>query len=308
MSYFKFPLVLFCFLLVVSCWLPHAYAADTLSVSPSLLQLDLATDKPEAQVFYTNHTTHTIELSFSASDVTALEDGYKLSFLDPKTAQNYNYRLSSWISFGQKTLLLNPGETNSITVFINQNELTPGGHYGSILAEINQKDTTGQAIQVRGVLSSLVFVRTNTGKEIEAGNIHAFDVTRDFFDFPNSFFFRLQNTGDTDLTPYGLLQVYDMWGNQVSKGIVNDASAPTLPESIRRYDVPVKTSRFLFPGIYHANLSIHFGKKNIKEYANVSFFSQGSIPLIPLGIGIVILGIIVYKKRAKKPSEMQQEV
>src|SRR5690242_7882292 len=62
--------------------------ANTVTVSPSIVHLDLQTDSPETTLYYKNNGDETISLSFNASDVTELEDGYKLSFLEPKNAQN----------------------------------------------------------------------------------------------------------------------------------------------------------------------------------------------------------------------------
>ncbi len=267
-------------------------AGQQISVMPSITRLDLATDQPQAELFYKNTSSQTIELTFEAQNFTVLEDRYTLSFLDPKDAQNYQYGLSSWIHFSNTSLILDPGETNSIKIFIDNNRLTPGGHYATILAHINeQKEKGTQQVHVQGTLGSLLFVRTNTGKEYEHANLLEFDLQRDIIDFPNTFYFRFNNTGDTDLTPYGLLQLYNASHILIAKGIINEASAPTLPQSIRRYYVLPKTlGQFLWPGMYIATISLHFGKPQQTITKTILFFSQGSLPLIPITVALVLLG------------------
>lgn len=271
---------------------------NTLTVAPSIIRLDLATDKPEAELSYTNTSKQTIELTLSASDFTELEHGYKPAFLDEKNAENYKYSLSSWISFDKQTLVIEPNGTETVTVFINQERLTPGGHYGSILAQITNQDTT-EAVQVQGALSSLLFVRTATGKEHEAGKIATFAPEKTLFAFPQSFVFRFQNTGDTDVIPYGIVQVHDMFGRVIAKGILNEGSLIALPESIRRFAIGIKPQGFLLPSIYTAEFTGHFGKSNQKMETKLSFFSEGSIPLIPTSIGIIIAALWISFRRKK---------
>ncbi len=271
---------------------------NTLSVSPSYLKIDLQQDEPKASLTYTNNSANTIELNFSASDFTDLEDGYKLAFLETKNVNNYQYRLSSWIDFDQKNLVLSPKSTGTVTVFINKDKLTPGGHYTAILAHLtshNNPDTIG----IQGVLSSLIFVRTATGKEIEESKIEKFEALRDLMDFPEAFLMRFHNTGSTDLTPYGLITITDSFGRTVAKGILNEDSLVSLPESIRRFDIPVKPqTKLLLPGMYTAKFDCHFGKTNHQMHTSLQFFSQGNLPIIPLSAClIVIISIIIWRTK-----------
>jgi hypothetical protein len=160
--------------------------SSLISVTPSIIQLDFQIDPAEAELYYKNNTNQPIELSLSASDFTELEDGYKVAFLEGKDAQNYKYRLSSWITFEKNTLIIEPHETEKVKVFINKNALSPGGHYASLLARLSvtKQDST---IAIQGVLSSLLFVRTNTGKENELAQIDKAIPLRDWLIFPKSF-------------------------------------------------------------------------------------------------------------------------
>lgn len=286
-----------------------AATAPGITVIPSLIELDLATDQPQAQIMYKNNTNQTVQLTLFASDFTQLEDGYKISFLSKKDAQNYQYSLSSWIDFSDRNIVIEPFQTTSVTVFVDPTKLSPGGHYATILAQIETKKDAEKNLQVQGILSSLLFVRTHTGKEVETGSIQTFSPEQSIFSFPQSMLLRFNNTGDTVLTPYGLITVTNMFGQQVAKGILNEDSLITLPETIRRYDVPlIQSGSFLLPGIYNATLAIHFGKSNIKQTANVTFFSTGSIPLVPtVLVLIVLLGIVLkYRKQIRALFEKKQ--
>ena len=289
----------FLLLLLLSFFFPPPVFAEspTLTVSPSIIRLDLATDKPEAILSYNNASDHTIELAFSASDFTELEHGYKPNFLTQKDAQNYRYALSSWISFDKNTLVIPPHTTEKITVFINTAKLSPGGHYGSILGQITSS-SGNKEVQIQGVLSSLIFVRTATGKEKDEAKIATFVPERSLFSFPQIFTFRFQNTGDTELVPYGLVTIRDMFGRTVAKGILNEGSLIALPESIRRYEIPIKPQTFLLPGTYTADFTGHFGTSRHPMQQQVTFFSEGTLPLLTVGFVVgLALCFVIWKKR-----------
>lgn len=298
----KRVLVLLLFLGFFLIWNEKSYAQQQgITVFPSIAHIDLATDQPEYDLTYINNTKYDINLTLSVQDFSELEDSYKFNFLSPKDASNYKYSLSSWITFENKNLELSPGEKKSIKVFIDKERITKGGHYASILAEISSQSTSKQ-VNVKAILSSLLFVRASTGLEVESGKISSFRASRDWLDFPQSFILRFENSGNVHVIPYGLLTVNDFFGNQITKGVLNENSLDALPESIRRYDINVASdSNIKWPGFYKAKLFVHFGKTNQKLEKEIVFFSQGSFNFVLIGFAlVVILGVIVYKVKKRK--------
>lgn len=276
---------------------PLAQASiEGVSVSPALLSIDLENDSPDATITYHNATQHDAEITFSAADVTQLEDGYKPEFLTAKSSQNYTYRLSDWMSFSKQSMVLKPNESDTISVHITTQKLTSGGHYGSVLAHITtQKE--GKQVQLNSVLASLVFVRAHTGKESESAKILSLEPKQHWFDFPQTFLLRLNNTGNVDVTPHGKIEIRDVFGRTVATGILNEDSLMTLPESARNYTVPLqKNSVFLFPGRYTATLKEHYGKTDQKENTSLTFMSLGSIPLLPLILLFVLCLTVIIRK------------
>ncbi len=277
-------------------------APNGVSVSPSIAYIDLAKDPPQYSLTYTNNTNSDITLDLSVKDFSELENGYRIDFLQGQSASNYKYGLSSWISFENNQLELSPHESQSVTVFIDKNRITKGGHYASILAEIAQPDIK-QQVGVKAVLSSLLFVRAATGQEIEEGSIYAFGQDQNGLGYPTSYFLRFQNSGNVYVIPYGYIEVYGPLGNLVGKGIVNENSLVALPESIRDYDINIKNyQNFLLPGTYTAKLYVHFGKTDKKLYSSVKFLSQGSFDFGEMAILIILFAalIVIYRKKFVK--------
>jgi len=275
-----------------------------ITVFPYIIRIDLAQDPPEETLYYTNNSSVPATLSLSAQDFTLLEDSYKLKFLDPKQSQSYQYSLSSWISFENKDVQLNPGEKKGIKIFIDKNRIPKGSHYATIQAEVVQKNI-GKEIPVKAILSSLLFVRAATGKEYETGSILALRPLQDNIEFPEKIRVRFEDSGNVDVTPYGLIQVYDPLGNLIGKGILNQDSSIVLPESIRNFDTDITLyQKVLLPGFYTATVSMHFGKTNQKLTTTVKFFSQGMFNFVKIGIGLILIIILIFyfKRQRKHPN------
>lgn len=283
-----------------------AQERNTISVMPQITRLDLSVDKPEAQIIYTNNTKDLIELALTVENVKELEERNPVGLVNPAESANYKYALASWVYLDRQNVQIGPGETQTINVNIDQEKLSPGGHYGAILAEIKQADVSKE-IKLKGVLTSLLFVRASTGFEIEEAKISSFDPARSGLEFPESFVLRFQNTGNVDLTPYGLIEIKDFRGSIVAKSIVNEGSLSTLPESIRRYDIPVNNLQsVILPGRYTVEVNMHYGKGRKEIKYKSEFYTQGNAPafsaLTALGIiGIVLIALRLKRKRKKNP-------
>ena len=286
---------------------PHPSFAqkNTISVVPQITRLDLSVDKPEAEIIYTNNTLSPIELSLTVENVKELEDRNPVGILDPKESANYKYALASWVYLDRQNLIISPGEKQTVKVTIDYKKLSPGGHYGAVLAELKQSKDNKE-IKLKAILTSLLFVRASTGNEIEEAQINFFGVTRQNFDFPKSFILRFQNTGNVDLTPFGLIEIRDQRNKLVAKGIVNEGSLITLPEAIRRYDVPIiKLEKFILPGKYNATLFLHYGKSKQEIKLKTTFITQGSTStssiITVLGVlGGAIIAMKIMKHRRRK--------
>lgn len=293
-------ILLFTFYVLGFMFAPVALAQTQkgVMVSPSIIHIDLANEPAEYELTYLNNTSTEITLNLSVQDFSELEDSYKLDFLSPKDSNNFKYSLASWISFENPQLQLSPGEKKSVKVFIDKARITKGGHYASILAQIGGDQAT-KAINIKGVLASLLFVRASTGQEVENGRISDFAPLRDGIDYPSTYMLRFENNGNVYVTPYGLIQVYDPLGNLVAKGSFNQNSLDALPESIRRYDTNVTNFQpLLLPGFYTAKIQLHYGKTNKTLIATTRFFSQGMFDFVKIGFTLIaILFVSLYLRK-----------
>lgn len=280
-----------------------ALAADfpAVTVTPAILKLDLANDPDTFNVTYENTSPSAVQLTFSARDFTGLEDNWRVKFLNTTDALNYHYTLSSWLEFSPPSLLLKSGETGTLTVKIRANSLSPGGHYASIIADIIPSPPPTGTIAMKSQLVSLIFVRAHTGHELEEGKISSLTLVKDqLFAYPKSFILRFQNTGNTELIPYGLVSVKDLSHKEIAQGILNPDSLITLPESIRRYDIPITviSNNWGLPGPQQATLTLQYGTNHVLT-TSTRFFSLGGQyfqTLVALIFVLIIIGFYQLKK------------
>jgi hypothetical protein len=252
-----------------------------------------------------------VQLNFSARDFTSLEEGWRVKFLEPDAASTYRYSLSSWLQFSPSTMLLTPGQSGSIQVNIRGRSLSGGGHYASVIADITAAPPPArQAVDIKSQLVSLVFVRAQTGFEREEGKINQFSaVNPGFFSPPQNYVLRFENSGNTYLTPHGLVIIRDFLGREISRGILNTDSLITLPESVRRYDIPVtvRQTTWLLPGPYQASLTVNYGDTSQTITSHLQFLSLGSrlnlIILIFVLLSVLAVSRLLLKKmkRRQKP-------
>lgn len=278
-----------------------AQISPGISISPSIIQLDLSHDPPQTDITYTNNTDAPVSLHISAKDFSAFDDQGRFDFLEGQDAKNYHYSLSSWIHFETTDITLEPHESKTIAISIDKDRLTIGGHYASILTEITEH-ISSQQVAVRAAAATLLFLRTGTTNTHEEAKINDIVINQDVFAFPDTISTRFENTGNVQITPYGLVTIKDPFGKVVASSIFNDASTITLPESIRKYTTTIShPNQFLLPGIYTTTIALHFGETNKQIKATKQFFTFGNALLILLGfIGLMIIGVVFLRKMGQR--------
>jgi hypothetical protein len=176
-------------------------SSSSITVSPAVARLDLITDPSELDIAYTNNTPQAIQLKFKSEDFTYADEGWQVKFLSQTDASNYNYSLSNWMHFDNPDLALNPGETRQLKVTIDRDRLTPGSHFGAVIAQV--KPANSDKLTLEADISSLIFARSGTGTEVEEGVIDSIEPVKSVLELPSRFVLRFRNSGKVDLTPYG---------------------------------------------------------------------------------------------------------
>lgn len=299
----KYIAVLF-LLLFVFCGKTFA-AENSLTLSPAYVDITVKDPQEEKEVsFYiTNNTKKPISLDLFSIDFQQKDEFGTIGFLG-KDAKDYSYSLSSFLTFKNPNVEIAPGEKEKIdVVIVNRQDLTPGSHYAAVVAR--QRIEVGQKPAISPAISALVYV-TKQGGERYNLSFKKFSFPQFFISFknPSTEFLTLQNDGNTYLVPYGTVEISDMFGRKINKGIINESSSRVFPQSIRQIPVYFKHISYALP------ISVNTIHVNGRDLLNKTKFSYSEVyiyinPWFIAAIILIPLFILVYRKVIRKRSKKQ---
>ena len=238
-------------------------------------------------VSITNVTGSTATFQAIINDFVANSDesGNPAIILDP-TKYAPSHSLKRFVA-PTATVTLLPGEQKTVPIVINvPGNAAGGGYYGAVrFAPADITGAKGKQISLSGSVGSLILVKV-PGDIKEQLSIAGVDV---FSGKHSSSFFttnknmtvtiRFQNEGNIQEAPFGKVLVKNRDNKIIDSHELNNITPPgnVLPDSIRRYSVPIKTG--------------HFGE--YKVVGNFGYGSNGQLLSVATTIYIVPIGLII---------------
>lgn len=269
-------------------------------VGPAKIELAVAAgDSKTTTLLIENRTGKKQTFKISFEDFVAGSGDSAVSLLGTETSKT---SLKNLLSVEKDTFTLNHGERLSlpVTVSIPANS-TPGGKFASVLvsaiAETNRVTESESAYTgslVLGRVGSLFFV-TVPGDTLSSGELVSLKTKNQkklFFSNQIPLRIEYKNSGNVSLNPYGILEIKNVFGEVVSKKILDPWY--TLPESIRTRDVLVEGSFF---GRYTAVAQINRGYEDIVDSKSFTFYVISNEALALVGILILVALFVIWKKR-----------
>jgi hypothetical protein len=217
-----------------------------ITVSPAFQQVSIYASESEHPVNFsiTNNKPTAQTLSFSAADFSTLNDSGGLFFVgtNPTALQN-KYGLAKWLNLSEKTITIQPKQTISVQAnILNLPDLAAGGHYGALMISLapTQTSSSGKtSVSIHPLASALLFV-TKVGGDTHKLSLQGVTINRKLFSMPDSIYLSFKNDGNTHLIPRGIATIKNPHGKIINKAIINDDSGIILPETMRRYYVPLQ--------------------------------------------------------------------
>ena len=266
-----------------------------ITISPFLQQINILPDDGTKSftLKLTNNTSNLQELILTSRDFGSLNDtGGVLLEGNPNYTQKYG--LTSWMTLGTNTIVLQPKESKEVPVAItNRASLQPGGHYAAVVVSVKALDTvTGNAVAINQQLMSLILVN-KAGGERYALKLAGIQENGNWLRLPNTVKLRFQNPGNVHVIPRGTVLLKDPTGKILAKGIINAESAYVLPETFRELYVPLaKVSNDLpFPGAYRVEVNYRYDgiNKTAQKSSIVKFIN------LKLFIFLIVFALIIWK-------------
>jgi hypothetical protein len=269
----------------------------SLTVSPALFQLSLTPGESlSSSINVINNNSYAVDLYASSMNFEVKGEDGKGNFIPLSGNATTSYSLASWLTVPKEPIHILAEKTGAIPFTLHiPKDAEPGGHYGAILTG-NQPNvkTSGNAVKISSSISTLFLVKV-TGEMIEKGGIRELSLDKNFYQEPKvKFTLRFENKGNVHLIPRGEIAIYNMWGKERGKILVNQDSdfGNVLPMSIRKFAFEwTGENNFFEVGRYKAVAGVSFGDVTKQtDYREVYFWV---IPLAPLAKILTFLIVFI---------------
>ncbi len=294
---FYFCVIVFHFLFFI---FNFASAADqnslTITITPPIFQMTATPGQNwSSAIKVVNNNSYDITVYASVMNFRAEGEGGtgKLVPADDTRDVAGEYTLASWFDVSRQPIFIPAERSASVpfTLRVPENA-EPGGHYGAILIGTEPPPKTGgSSVRVASQLSSIFLVRVNGDIE-EKGDIRSFSTKKMLYQEPRAIFdLRFENTGNVHLLPRGDIAVYNMWGKERGKILVNQEAGfgNVLPRSIRKFTFEwVGEQSFFDVGRYKAVATLAFGENKQETAYRAAYFW-----VIPVGPVLKITAFLI---------------
>jgi len=255
---------------------------ESITASPSSETFDInAGDTKRSSMKIINDGQVAYDFIVYARPYSVINENYDPNFSTVKT----NTNVHKWVQFDKTKYRLEPGQKATVTyTILVPADAAPGGHYGVIFAETQQREigTTGVSRQKR--VGNLVYARVN-GKVQESGKFEEFIMPFWQRKSPVISSARVTNTGNVDFDTDVRTVAKDMFGRTK---FTYTGDPVVLPDTTRLVQMNWdKAPNF---GLFRVSQNVAFLDQ---KHANSGVILLAPV-WFPILLGVTLLGGIVY--------------
>ncbi len=283
-----------------------AIEQQVVTVDPAFQEVTLKEKDTAVPFFltYANTTDSPQYVEFFPIDIKQIGENGEVAFID-KPQVGDKVSAANFIKLSTSSAILQPGMNQKIDFRVeNFQSLGPGGHYGAIIARFSPLGSEGKQMVVPGV-SSFVLVRKVGGERYSLSLVQESLLPTTFLStVPKEIRLMFENNGNIHVVPRGTIEITDLFGRMISRGIINDGSLFLFPGARRQFSTPMYSVKKALPlMLYTLKVS------GESEPGDIPYFTQTSFVVIkPLTAIITLLsigGIVaalwkLKRKRGKK--------
>jgi len=252
-------------------------------------------DKYTKEIMITNRLGKTMDFNIGIEDFRGSRNPEETVVLLGK--ERGPYTLKDYLKPEITKFTLNHGQRMILPIEISiPKDAEPGGRYGAILVTTSppesqfgeaEKEKAKGGIRVISRLASLFFIRVK-GNVTENGLFKELKLDKKFYEKgPISFAILFENNGNVHLTPYGMIEIKNLFGKKVDE--IDLDPWFVLPDSLRLREVKWQKA-WLF-GKYTALASINRGYQDIIDKKSIDFWV---IPWKIILAGLIALFLIIW--------------
>lgn len=270
---------------------------EGLMIRPSLFELRAQPGETVTEVInVTNRAENALVLYPAVRDIDSMDERGKPIWTDP-TLEKTGAELSSWTTFSQSALHLQPGETAEVTVSVRVPTNAPNGGAFGLASFVKNPPGVGElggdsGLGIGFTTGSLMAI--TIGDEIsDEANLLSFNANPGIGSGPGvTFESRLENLGNALIRPVGVIEVSNMFGKFTSSVSFNEAGGAMLPSTIRDYETKWEGQGFLI-GRYTADVFISYGAVSKKTLVGTTSFWILPAKTLLTGLGVVFIGFLI---------------
>lgn len=297
----------FFFLLIILT--PFISTASSYSVTPPVIEHEVeARDILEDSIKITNTDVVPVKIFPSVHIITLGDIGEIKTFESPvMTDQTRN--VTSWIAVSRARIELAPGESIKIPVTLTVNpNAVPGDYYAFIGFGSGDKRDEAEALVLAGRAPGVTMRVSLADKKNEYVRLHSFSVDRYIASGQEVVItYKLENIGDTPITPRGEIILYDVRGNEVAAVPVNEAGQTVSPKETVTFEAKAPDTGVF--GRHKAFLNLEYGTMQRANVYDTTFFTVVPIRLlIILFVGLLVVSLVLtllylYRRQRTQPHE-----
>jgi hypothetical protein len=226
------------------------------------------------------------------------------------------YSAASWVTVDREQINLIPNRNEKIFYEINVPKNITKGEYTVIIAFISETEENLRGTAAFTSLSSGTPILIKVGDEfVESAELLQFTTDKNFYETPTvRFQTRVNNLGDTHITPVGEIVLTNIFNQEVAKIPFNEGGQSILRDNSADYETPWDYGSFL-----SKDNKLILGPINAELIVMYRTFQPGFAPLnattsfwilpwkyIMLLLLIIITTVVVLRLRKKKKNQLQQ--
>src|SRR3989338_8815805 len=228
-------------------------------------------------------------------DIIGVRDQGIPIFADSQS-QTTGYELCDWISLSSESVFLGAGQEVEVpfTMTVPQ-EVSPGAHFGSIAVTAEPPKLRESGAGIGYEVANIITIRI-AGDAIDQARIRQFSTSKYIYGSTNvEFSARIENEGNTQISPTGPLEVINMFGERVAILTFNESKAGIFPKTsrsdgLRDFKVTWADESPGF-GRYEAILSAVYGPEG-KMNTISSTVTFWILPMNIITPALIVLGVL----------------
>ncbi len=232
----------------------------------------------------------------SKRDISGVLEG-GVPVFSTKPEERNGYEITDWIVLDKSEVFINANGESSLSFILNVPETaTPGSHFGGIIVSVEAPEMRKSGASIGYEVANIISIRV-AGDANDSARIRQFATSQFIYGSTNvEFEARVENEGNTLVTPVGLLQVHNMFGQQVANLKFNESQAGVYPKTsksdgLRTYNITWKDEGLGF-GRYEARLSLVYGDEG-KRNTISSTASFWILPMNIIGPALIVLLVLL---------------